>query len=232
MMQFGSLDDFNRIIGRVGSDWLSGAHVPQFDRLVGEIRALQRPGDTFEIPSHLAPKAWQQAWPVYQRLRERQEREAHSPEAAEGMAAYQRRRAVDRRWNEFLGHRTELLDNIQRSPLRRPDLLAALSLVEADLGQPALTPNDEGVSWVELEPKILRALNLWRKLHTGDQTLIEFKIASLRGDEAARWLAVLQPRIVEALNGLEQRNDALEARIVALETAGLASVDRSKCGEA
>jgi hypothetical protein len=223
----GDLDSLNAIISRQGGEWLAEARRPAFDRLVGEIGAKLRPSDPFTIPEFQEPDAWNKAWRIWERLKKRSDQEFRSPAAEAARAALRQSAEIDRRWNEFLNHRVQLLDGIKRSHLRRADILTVLGLEEADLADPVDSdaPGGRRANWAALEYKIVDALHLWQKLSAGDQTLFEFKAAAMRGDEAAKRLAFVEQHLTEYLGKLEDR-------VAALEHRDLAAVERSKCGEA
>ena len=213
------LDSLNRIVGSHGGAWLGAAHEPAFDRLVGEIRARLRPDDKFEIPPFQAPKAWAAAWEIFSNLRDRQVREAHSAEAAEAMVVYRRSAEIDRRWNEYLKARLELLTNIDRSGLYRADALQCIGLEEADLVDPvdASAPGGRCAHWDQLAGRIAGGLNRWRRVAAADQGSIPFMAAAQRGAAGAKRLAQIEPYIENALNTIEQRVVTLENALGAVQ---------------
>jgi hypothetical protein len=217
MYALGDLDHMNQIISNCGSEWLSAAHQPQFDRLVGEIRARLRPSDPFKIPEFQEPMAWEKAWNIYERLRKRATQESHSPAAVEARAASARFAAAEGIWNRYTGERSELAQAIRRSGFKVQDLLVCIGLEPSDLDEPAdpTVPGGRRENWNAVAGRISDALHRFKKMSAADKASVPFCAMAMRGDAAAARLAQVEAYLTEFLTKLEERVSTLELTMLA-----------------
>jgi hypothetical protein len=223
-MELGSLEHLNRLAG-AGQEWLGEGFASHFQRLSDAIKSMLRPDDEVVVPDARQPFAWRAAWPIYERLRQRQEADSVS-NAAASEATIARRAHEEESWARYLRERTELSAALQKSRIAA-DAMIYLELEDGDFVDPVDPDNhfDSGkrAGWRDRAHRISHAVGKWNRLTVEQRSLIPDRVATWRAAKtAANVDAIVEHLRKHDLEKHEQRMDAYETRIAELEVAILA----------
>src|ERR1700722_16662384 len=140
-MELGSLEHLNRLAG-AGQEWMGEGFTHHFQRLSDAIKSMLRPDDDVVVPDARPPFGGRAAWPIYERLHQRQEAESVS-NAAASEASIARRAHEDETWARYLRERTELSAALQKSRVAA-DAMIYLELEDGDFVDPVDPDNHLG----------------------------------------------------------------------------------------
>jgi hypothetical protein len=216
-MDLGDFDHINRIISASGPTWLGEAYLPHFDRLVATIEAMKRPDDNFQIPDRRQSGAWQEAFPIYDRLRRRAEEDAASPAAQERRAEVFRQADKDKAWNFYIADRVALIDEMKRSAISQKVLMQFFRLEEDDLIDPVdrTAPRSQRLGWQDRAYNVTRAYGLWAQMSPDERKMIPSRVAAMRVEKLASDMKFIHetcfPALVAEINRLQERLSAVEA---------------------
>jgi hypothetical protein len=214
----GDLDHLNRVIGHSGAEWLGEAYRPAFDKLVGEIRALRRADDDFEIVPFAAPHAWQTNWVIFQALRRRPaagrppDKRTDDEKARDDelyRKAFERQR-TEELWTRYLNERTELVKAIQSGGAGRRDAITYLGLEESDLDDPNSLLGVRPENWMKVATRISSALPKWQRLNADDRAFLPLWAAAIRANVTSERFGAFVPQVNETFKKLIDRVAALE----------------------
>jgi hypothetical protein len=145
-----------------------------FNHMVMEIRRLSHADERIPLPDPVEAGAWQRAFAVYEKLRDR--------EVVEQSRAVQHNQAFaadQRAWNDYVSDREQVLRMLQRGVFDEDVLIDRLDVqLPGGLGPPTTTETDRYGSsrhpeWRERATRLASALRWWDALDTEARTAIK-----------------------------------------------------------
>ncbi len=172
-------------------------------QLIARIDNLRRPDDTFELMPSNAAGAWNAAWAVYIKLRDRD----RIPHSQEQINKALRHKAFEEQWNEYISELPRFVTLVQRERLSQ-EMLAYLGLKPNDLDDPTFggDPRFDGrrPDWREISARIRGARYRFEHMSEPEKLNVP-TVTALRRTEAA-------------LREIQAKYSALEQRIAAVES--------------
>ena len=156
-----------------------------YDRLVLEIQQLSHPGESIPIPDSAEMGAWQRAYALYEKLRDRAVvEESRAVRNNEAVAAY------EAQWNQYIQDRESVLAGLRADVFDEFTLREHLGLEKHDLDPPTTPETNKYGSnrhpqWFDRANRLSSALRAWHALSGEEKrTLRQMRVS--RKLEAAK----------------------------------------------